>query len=61
MEEEDLNALRGFKDEAFKNAGDLERVSRAIIDRQKEIEKVNDEKDQNSNDLRELEDEDEGR
>ena len=61
MEEEDLNALRGFKDEAFKNAGDLERVSRAIIDRQKEIEKVNDEKDQNSNDIRELEDEDEGR
>lgn len=59
MEEEDLNALRGFKDEAFKNAGDLERVSRAIIDRQKEIE--NNEKDQNSNDIRELQDEDEER
>ena len=52
MEEEDLNALKAFKEEAFRNPGDLEIVSKAIMDRQIELEKVNDKTLDNSNDVR---------
>lgn len=58
MEEEDLNALKAFKEEAFRNPGDLEIVSKAIMDRQIELEKENDKTLDNSNDVRDKNNED---
>ena len=53
MEEEDLNALKIFKEEVFRNPRDLANVSDRIIKRQRELEETENNKTlDNSNDVR---------